>query len=85
VLARASDLLMGRAVIETAKGIHPKAPNAPPSSRVNTDAAAASLRRHVPPKDLPAAIKQLDDQEFDRLQAAVLAEQKRTRKEVFGA
>jgi hypothetical protein len=29
------------------------------------------------PKDLPAAVKQLDDQELDRLQAAVLAEQKR--------
>ena len=44
---------------------------------MNADAAAASLRRHVLPKDLPAAIKQLDDQELDRLQAAVLAEQKR--------
>jgi hypothetical protein len=44
---------------------------------VSTDATAASLRRHVLPKDLPAAIKQLDDQELDRLQAAVLAEQKR--------
>jgi hypothetical protein len=42
-----------------------------------SDAAAASPRRHVLPKDLPAAIKQLDDQELDRLQAAVLAEQKR--------
>jgi DNA invertase Pin-like site-specific DNA recombinase len=29
------------------------------------------------PGDLPNAIKQLDDQEFDRLLAAVLAEQKR--------
>jgi hypothetical protein len=53
------------------------APNPPPSSQVSTDATAASLRRHVLPKDLPAAIKQLDDQELDRLQAAVLAEQKR--------
>jgi hypothetical protein len=44
---------------------------------VNADAAAVSLRRHVLPKDLPAAIKQLDDQELDRLLAAVLAEQKR--------
>jgi predicted DNA binding protein len=35
------------------------------------------LRRHVLPKDLPAAIKQLDDQELDRLLAAALAEQKR--------
>jgi hypothetical protein len=77
VLARASDLLIGRAALETAKGMHPRAPNPPPSSQVNTDAAAASLRRHVLPKDLPAAIKQLDDQELDRLQAVVLAEQKR--------
>jgi hypothetical protein len=40
-------------------------------------AAAASLGRHVLPKDLPGAIKQLDDQELDRLFAAVVAEQKR--------
>jgi hypothetical protein len=52
-------------------------PNPPPSSQVNADAAAASLRRHVLPKDVPAAIKQLDDHELDRLQAAVLAEQRR--------
>jgi hypothetical protein len=52
-------------------------PNPPPSSQVNADAASASLRRHVLPKDLPAAIKQLDDQELDRLLAAALAERKR--------
>jgi predicted DNA-binding protein (UPF0251 family) len=52
-------------------------PNPPPSSQVNADAAAASLRRHVLPKDLPAAIKQLDDQELDRLLAAAVAEQRR--------
>jgi hypothetical protein len=74
VLAGASDLLIGRAALETAKGIYPRAPNPSPSS--NTDAAAA-LRRHVLPKDLPSAIKQLDDQELDRLFAAVLAEQNR--------
>jgi hypothetical protein len=44
---------------------------------VNTDVATVSFRRHVLPKDLPAAVKQLDDQELDRLLAAVLAEQKR--------
>jgi hypothetical protein len=33
--------------------------------------------RHILPADLPKAIKQLDDQELDRLLAAVLAEQKR--------
>jgi hypothetical protein len=52
-------------------------PNSPPSLDATADAAAASLRRHVLPKDLPAAIKQLDDQELDRLLAAALAEQKR--------
>jgi hypothetical protein len=53
-------------------------PDVPPSVPANAGGpAAASLRRHVLPKDLPAAIKQLDDQELDRLQAAVLAEQKR--------
>jgi hypothetical protein len=77
VLARASNLPIGRAAFETAKRTYPGAPNPPPSSQVNADAAATSLRRHVLPKDLPAAIKQLDDQELDRLLAAVLAEQKR--------
>jgi hypothetical protein len=52
-------------------------PNSPPSLDATADAAAASLRRHVLPKDLPAAIKQLDDQELDRLLAAALAERKR--------
>ena len=33
--------------------------------------------RHVLPKDLPNAIRQLDDQEFERLAAAVRVEQKR--------
>jgi hypothetical protein len=33
--------------------------------------------RHVLPADLPNAIKQLDNQELDRLLAAVLAEQER--------
>jgi hypothetical protein len=72
VLARADHLLIGRAALETAK-----ARNQRPTSQVPTDAAETSLRRHVLPKDLSAAIKQLDDQELDRLQIAVLAEQKR--------
>jgi hypothetical protein len=76
VLARASNTPIGRAAFEMPKPKYPGAPNPPPSSQVNAD-AAASLRRHVLPKDLPAAIKQLDDQELDRLLAAALAEQKR--------
>jgi hypothetical protein len=55
--------------------MYPRAPNPVPSSRAN--AAAASLRRHVLPKDLPGAVRHLDDPELDRLLAAVLAEQKR--------
>jgi hypothetical protein len=82
VLGRASNIPIGRAAFQMPKPKYPRdpiepAPNPPPSSQVNTDAAAASLRRHVLPKDLPAAIKQLDDQELDRLLAAALAEQKR--------
>jgi predicted DNA-binding protein (UPF0251 family) len=82
VLARASNLPIGRAAFETAKRKYPRdpiepAPNPTPSLPANADATADLLRRHVLPKDLPAAIKQLDDQELDRLQAAVLAEQKR--------
>jgi hypothetical protein len=76
VLARASNPI-GRAAFETAKRMYPGAPNPPPSLGATADAATASLRRHVLPKDLPAAIKQLDDQELDRLLAAALAERKR--------
>ena len=68
MLARASNLLTSRATFETAKQMYPQ---------VNTDLAETSSRRHVLPKDLPNAIKQLDDQELDRLLAAALAEQKR--------
>ena len=50
-----------------------------PKRAPSTDNAAesASTRRHILPSDLPSALKQLDDREFDRLVAAVLAEQKR--------
>ena len=52
--------------------------SSPPSSPVPVDRAAApSSPRHVLPKDLPNAIKQLKDQELDQLLAAVLAEQRR--------
>ena len=57
----------------------PYGPNRSPPSwdlPANADGAAtASRRRHVLPKDLPTAIKQLDDQELDRLLVEVLAEQ----------
>jgi hypothetical protein len=56
------------------------------SSRADPAAAvtpASSNKRHILPGDLPNAIKQLGDHEFDRLLSAVLAEQKRRRK-TFG-
>jgi hypothetical protein len=70
VLARAANVLIGRAAL------YPGGVKAPPSSQVNADPTPAP-RRHVLPKDLPGAIKQLDDQELDRLLAAALAERKR--------
>ena len=81
VLGRASNIPVGRAAFQMPKPKYPSAPiepapNRPPSSHVNTEAVASS-RRHVLPRDLPAAIKHLDDQELDRLLACVLAEQQR--------
>ena len=47
------------------------------SAASQTPPVVASSPRHVLPRDLPNAIKQLDDRELDRLLGAVLAEQKR--------
>jgi predicted DNA-binding protein (UPF0251 family) len=49
----------------------------PNSLRPNPNDVTAAATRHVLPSDLPAAIKHLDDQELDQLQAAVTAEQQR--------
>jgi hypothetical protein len=55
----------------------------PRSTPSITEAApATSSPRCLLPKDLPNGIKQLTDQEFDRLLAAVLAEQKRRGREL---
>jgi DNA invertase Pin-like site-specific DNA recombinase len=51
--------------------------NPPPSSPATTDAATAPSLRLVLPKDLPGAIKRLEDQDLDRLLSAALAEQQR--------
>jgi hypothetical protein len=50
-----------------------------PSADASTNAAREpmSSRRHVLPSNLDTAIKQLDDEELDRLFSAVVAEQKR--------
>jgi predicted DNA-binding protein (UPF0251 family) len=58
------------------------------SSCENSSAAAsqetetASLSRHVLPRNLDAAIKQLNDQDLDRLVSATLEERARRRKHI---
>jgi hypothetical protein len=52
------------------------ASDSPPPSNTNTTVAEATLP-YVLPKDLPKALRQLQDQDLDRLLSAVLAEQKR--------
>ena len=46
----------------------------PPATK---GASSVQQRRHVLPKDLPNAVKHLDDEELDRLLAVALAEAKR--------
>jgi len=48
----------------------------PPNPKPTADKAASSPR-HILPSDLPAAIKYLNDQELDQLQAAVTTELQR--------
>jgi hypothetical protein len=48
-----------------------------PTGPIATADNAISSPRHVLPSDLPAAIKHLNDQELDQLQAAITAEQQR--------
>ena len=52
-------------------------PSSPSASSTTPPNARSASPRHVLPKDLPGAIKQLADQELDQLLATVLAEQKR--------
>ena len=54
----------------------------PPRQAPSNKEAAASSPRYLLPKDLSSGIRQLNDQEFDRLLAAVLAEQKRRGKKL---
>jgi hypothetical protein len=55
------------------------ASDSPPPSDITTTAAEATVPSlpYVLPRDLPKALAQLQNQEFDRLVSAVLAEQKR--------
>ena len=50
---------------------------ASPQETISRSPKSTALSRHILPSDLPAAIKHLNDQELDQLQAAVTAEQQR--------
>jgi hypothetical protein len=50
------------------------------STAASREAETASLSRYILPKDLNAGIRQLDDQEMDRLVAAALEERTRQKK-----
>ena len=56
--------------------------NKPPRPSNTEFPAAASPPQYLLPKDLSSGIRQLTNQEFDRLLAAVLAEQKRRGKKL---
>jgi hypothetical protein len=58
----------------------PSSPSESISPAVSREAETALPSRHVLPRDLDAAIKQLDDQELDRLASAVLEERSRRKK-----
>src|SRR5258707_15143884 len=51
----------------------------PPNPPIPTADKSASSPRHILPSDLPAAIKYLNDQELDQLQAAVTTDLQRRR------
>jgi len=52
----------------------------PPATK---DASSVQQRRHALPRDLPNAVKHLDDEELDRLLAVALAEAKRRGRRSF--
>jgi hypothetical protein len=70
------DLFLSAPAHERASSLNslsPPSPNPSPSTPAITNTSS----RHILPNDLPNAVKQLGDQELDRLLAAALAEQKR--------
>jgi LysM repeat protein len=78
---------MGRAPTESSspnlfaslgRELSSSSPSNPPL--VNRETETASTSRYILPKDLDGAIRQLDDQELDRLVAAALEERARRKK-----
>src|SRR3977135_398842 len=69
---------MGRDRTEqTTPDLSSTAPFGQTSAAAENEGTSTQERRHVLPKDLPNAIKHLDDEELDRLLAAALVEAKR--------
>jgi hypothetical protein len=64
----------------TASTGEPPSPSARPVSLAPANSPSTLLPRHVLPKDLTAALKHIEDEELDRLLAAVLAEHKHRRR-----
>jgi hypothetical protein len=69
-------------LFSTAFSLSSPPPGGPPSTASGTDiATTAPSLRHILPRDLPSAIKNLSDQELDQLRAVVFVElQRRGRK-----
>jgi hypothetical protein len=70
-------------LFSTASGHEPSAASSKPDP--SKSAPNHSLPRHILPVDLPSAIKQLSDTEFERLLSVVIAEQKRRGKKLIVA
>jgi hypothetical protein len=71
---------------ESPRGAPSPAANPPRNAALTTDIATApSAPRYLLPKDLSAGIRQLTDQEFDRLLRAVLIEQKQRGRRLPGS
>ena len=68
---------MGRDRTRQAPDLFSTAPFGEASPPATKHASSVQPRRHVLPKDLPNAVKHLDDEELDRLLAVALAEAKR--------
>jgi hypothetical protein len=63
------------------RGCSPSSPSESTTPAINRETEAALSSRHVLPKDLGTAIRQLDDHELDRLVAAALEERARRKKQ----
>jgi hypothetical protein len=66
-----------RRTLQAAPDLFSMAPFGETTPPATKGASSEQERRHILPKDLPSAVKHLDDEELDRLLAVALAEAKR--------